>query len=153
MILEEPLTTTMSILFNSKSADWCWLSNFFLSPMMINEKEYLTVEHWFQSQKFTNPDLQEEIRLAPTPTKAKSLGKKRDPSFRSDWDSLRDEIMYKGLQAKFQQNVALYVKLLGTGNLELKEDASWDSYWGTGRTGKGKNRMGSLLMKLRSEIS
>ena len=121
--------------------------------MIINEKEYLTVEHWFQSQKFTNPDLQEQIRLAPTPTKAKSLGKKRDESFRSDWNSIREEVLYKGLQAKFNQNTCLYTKLLGTGTLELKEDASWDSYWGTGRTGKGQNRMGNLLMKLRSELS
>jgi ribA/ribD-fused uncharacterized protein len=143
----------MSILFNSKSSEWCWLSNFFLSPMIIDGKEYLTVEHWFQSQKFTNPMLQEQIRLAPTPMKAKVLGKKRDPSFHSDWDSLREEIMYKGLQAKFDQNIVLYNKLLGTGTFELKEDSSWDSYWGTGRTGKGKNRMGSLLMKLRSELS
>ena len=121
--------------------------------MIIHGKEYLTVEHWFQSQKFTNPELQEQIRLAPTPAKAKSLGKKRDPTFRNDWDSIREEIMYQGLKAKFDQNIFLYTKLLGTAKLELKEDAPWDSYWGTGKTGKGKNRMGILLMKLRSELS
>ena len=50
----------MPIHFNSKSKEWCWLSNFFLSPTTIQGKEYLTVEHWFQSQKFTNSELQEK---------------------------------------------------------------------------------------------
>jgi ribA/ribD-fused uncharacterized protein len=144
----------MSIIqFNSKSPDYCWLSNFFLSPMIIQGKEYLTVEHWFQSQKFTDSEVQEKIRLAPTPASAKALGKKRHPSFRSDWDSLREDIMMEGIRAKFDQNIVLYGNLLKTGTAELKEQSPWDSYWGTGRSGNGKNRMGVLLMKLRAELS
>jgi ribA/ribD-fused uncharacterized protein len=144
----------MSIIsFNSKSSEYCWLSNFFLSPMTLHGKEYASVEHWFQSQKFTDSELQERIRLAPTPASAKALGKKKHPSFRSDWDSYREEIMIEGLRAKFDQNVVLYVNLLHTGIAELKEASPWDSYWGTGRSGTGKNRMGVLLMKLRAELS
>jgi ribA/ribD-fused uncharacterized protein len=120
--------------------------------MSIRGKEYRSVEHWFQSQKFTNPVLQEEIRLSPTPASAKTMGKKKDISFRSDWDSIREEIMMEGLRAKFHQNILLYVNLCKTGDMELKEDSSWDSYWGIGKFGNGKNRMGYLLMKLRSEI-
>jgi ribA/ribD-fused uncharacterized protein len=143
----------MSILFNSKSSEYRWLSNFFESPMILNGKDYQTVEHWFQSQKFTNSELQEKIRLAPTASKAKALGKKRESSFRADWDSLREDILYTGLQAKFQQNPILLEKLLATGTYELKEDSPWDSYWGLGKSGKGQNRMGHLLMKLRTEFS
>jgi ribA/ribD-fused uncharacterized protein len=121
--------------------------------LILDGKEYLTVEHWFQSQKFINPELQEKIRLAPTPQKAKFLGKQRDSSFLSNWDTLREDVLYKGLKAKFEQNIVLYTKLLATGDQELKEDSSWDSYWGIGRSGQGKNRMGYLLMKLRSEFS
>lgn len=143
----------MSILFNSKSPQYCWLSNFFLSPMLVDGKEYNTVEHWFQSQKFTDPALQERIRVISTPASARRLGKTRDPSFRSEWDAIKEDVMYKGLKAKFDQNLFLYTELLKTGSLELKEDSSWDSYWGLGRTGNGKNRMGVLLMKLRTEFS
>jgi len=143
----------MSILFNSKSPEYCWLSNFFLSPMIIDNKEYLTVEHWFQSQKFTNAELQETIRQASTPMRAKRLGKTRDASFRENWDSVKEEIMMKGLKAKFNQNVFLYTSLLNTGDKILQEDSSWDSYWGIGRRGTGNNRMGKLLMQLRSELS
>ena len=143
----------MSIRFNSKLTEWCWLSNFFLSPMTLDEKEYLTVEHWFQSQKFTDSLLQEKIRVASTPTQAKRLGRTRDESFLSNWDEIKEDIMLKGLRAKFTQNIVLQNSLLKTGSTLLEEDASWDSYWGVGRSGKGKNRMGYLLMKVRDELS
>lgn len=143
----------MPIQFNSKTKEWCWLSNFFLSPMIVQEKEYPTVEHWFQSQKFTNSDLQEKIRTCTTASQAKKLGRTRDQSFRSDWDFVKEEILFEGLKAKFTQNILLHNLLLKTGEEELIENSPWDSYWGSGRTGKGKNRMGALLMKLRSEFS
>lgn len=143
----------MPIHFNSKSNEWSWLSNFFLSPMTIEGNDYLTVEHWFQSQKFTNQELQEQIRTAATPTKAKHLGRTRDTSFLSNWDSVKEDILYKGLKAKFEQNTILQTLLLKTGSEQLIELSPWDSYWGSGKSGNGKNRMGELLMKLRTELS
>ena len=143
----------MPIYFNSKTKEWSWLSNFFLSPMILQEKEYPTVEHWFQSQKFTNPDLQEKIRLCPSAAQAKKLGRTRDASFLPNWDSVKEEILFQGLKAKFEQNSFLQTLLLKTGSEELIEQSPWDSYWGSGRLGNGKNRMGHLLMKLRSELS
>jgi len=121
--------------------------------MTLDNKEYLTVEHWFQSQKFANPALQEKIRLCGTPTQAKRLGRTRDSSFLSNWDEIKEEIMLKGLRAKFAQNIVLENLLLKTGSTRLEEDASWDSYWGIGKSGKGKNRMGYLLMKVRDGLS
>jgi ribA/ribD-fused uncharacterized protein len=143
----------MPILFNSKSKEWCWLSNFFISPFVIQGKEYPTVEHWFQSQKFSNPELQERVRTAPTAAQAKKVGRTRDASFLENWDSVKETILYEGLKAKFDQNIVLQNLLLKTDSEELIEQSPWDSYWGSGRTGKGKNRMGFLLMKLRSELS
>ena len=143
----------MSIRFHSKSPEWCWMSNFFLSPMTLDNKEYLTVEHWFQSQKFTDISIQEKIRLCGTPAQAKRLGRTRDSSFHSNWDEMKEDIMLKGLRAKFHQNIVLQNQLLKTGSTLLEEDASWDSYWGIGKSGKGKNRMGYLLMKVRDELS
>lgn len=74
----------MAICFHSKSAEFSWLSNFFRAPIRMNEQEYLTVEHWFQSQKFSDGLLQENIRMTPSPAMAKKLGRTRHPSFRSD---------------------------------------------------------------------
>jgi len=121
--------------------------------MILQEKEYPTVEHWFQSQKFTTPELQEKIRLSSSPAQAKKLGRTRDSTFKSNWDAVKEEILFEGLKAKFTQNSVLRGLLLKTYSEELIEQSPWDSYWGSGRTGKGKNRMGYLLMKLRSELS
>jgi len=142
----------MSILFNSKSADYSWLSNFHSSPIDVQGKLYPTVEHWFQSQKFTDPIFQEKIRLASSPSKAKTLGKTRDPSFDETWNTRREDVMNEGLRAKFDQHSELKEKLLETGTALLQEQSPWDSYWGTGRSGTGKNRMGYLLMQLRTEL-
>jgi predicted NAD-dependent protein-ADP-ribosyltransferase YbiA (DUF1768 family) len=42
---------------------------------------------------------------------------------------------------------------MDTGNEELVENSPYDYYWGVGRNGTGKNRLGILLMKLREELS
>ena len=127
-------------------------SNFAPSPIVVGGKRYATVEHYFQSMKFPS-DLawQESIRVAPTPAKAKQLGAQTDHPIRSDWDTVRETVMLEGLRAKFQQNRGLLDQLKGTGARPLVE-ASTDAFWGEGRTGKGKNRLGKLLEQVREEL-
>jgi ribA/ribD-fused uncharacterized protein len=127
-------------------------SNFAPSPMTIGGKRYTTVEHYFQSSKFPS-DLawQEAIRVAPTPLKAKQLGTQTDHVLRPDWDTVKEGIMLEGLRAKFQQNRGLLEQLKATGDRPLVE-ASVDAFWGEGRTGKGKNRLGKLLEQVRTEL-
>jgi ribA/ribD-fused uncharacterized protein len=60
--------------------------------------------------------------------------------------------MLKGLRAKFSQNNNLSALLINTKNIKLEENSSWDSYWGIGKNGNGKNRMGYLLSTVRSEL-
>jgi len=57
--------------------------------------------------------------------------------------------MYEGLKHKFTQNEHCKNILLSTGDCELIEHTTKDSYWGDGGDGSGKNRLGFLLMKLR----
>jgi hypothetical protein len=70
---------------------------------------------------------------------------------RADWDSKKEEIMITGLRAKFQQNSGLLEQLKATGDRPLVE-ASTDAFWGEGRSGTGKNRMGKLLEQVRTEL-
>jgi predicted NAD-dependent protein-ADP-ribosyltransferase YbiA (DUF1768 family) len=79
-----------------------------LQDAIISAGSYFT----FQSQKFSDPILQEKIRLAASPSKAKSLGKTRDSSFDTNWNKKREDVLYKGLQAKFQQHLDLKEKLV-----------------------------------------
>jgi ribA/ribD-fused uncharacterized protein len=127
-------------------------SNFAPSPIVIGGQRYATVEHYFQSMKFPS-DLawQEAIRVSLTPAKAKQLGAQKDHPIRPDWDSVRETIMLEALRAKFQQNRGLLEQLKATGVRPLVE-ASTDAYWGEGRTGKGKNRLGKLLEQVREEL-
>ena len=50
------------------------MSNYQESPFTIDEKEYATNEHYFQSQKFEEIEKQELIRNQKAPEDAKKLG-------------------------------------------------------------------------------
>jgi len=144
---------TTPIEFYSKIPAYREFSNFFPSAFDLDGKRWPTTEHYFQAQKFTStPEYQEEIRLAKTPEKAKTLGGSREKPIRADWDQVREDVMKKALKAKFTQNADLKAMLLSTGNRPLVEANPTDSYWGYGRTKKGKNRMGILLQQLRDEL-
>jgi len=143
-----------TIEFNSKSASYSELSNFHLSPFMLEGKMWPTVEHYFQAQKFpTNPDLQERICSANSALSAKRFGQTKTFAFRDDWETIKDAVMEKGIRAKFQQNPELAAVLAGTGTAWLIEKAPRDSYWGSGPNGCGKNKTGHIIMRVRAELT
>ena len=118
---EQPQENTTPIEFYSKLPAYREFSNFFPSAFDLDGKRWPTVEHYFQAQKFTaNPEYQEEIRAAKTPEKAKTLGATREKAIRADWDTVREDIMKKALQAKFTQNEDLKAMLLATKNAKLQ---------------------------------
>ena len=103
--------------------------------------------------------MQEKIRLAPTPGMAKKLG--QGEGCRNDWwkvredgGSVREDVMYEGLLAKFGQHPNLLKKLKSTGERLIRENSKgWgDEFWGIGASGKGENKLGLLLMKVRDEL-
>jgi len=131
--------------------EYKFLSNFYPSPISINGKSYATVEHFFQASKTADENESEPIRKATTPAMAKKLG--RQCSLRKDWNSIKEKIMLVGLTSKF--NIPeLKDKLLATGSSVIEEGNDWnDTYWGKDlKTGKGLNRLGYLLMKLRKKL-
>ena len=144
----------MAIEFSSYSATYSEFSNFHSSPFILKDKQWPTMEHYFQAQKFPGDKaLQQRIQLAETPAIAKKLGRTRSPHFRADWEDVKETVMLECLQTKFTQNAKLGDLLKSTGTTALKEKAFWDSYWGTGRSGNGKNRMGALLEQVRSYLT
>ena len=60
--------------------------------------------------------------------------------------------MLKALRCKFNDNPELKKKLLATGNKRLIEHTHNDSYWADGGDGSGKNKLGKLLERVRSEL-
>jgi len=73
-------------------------------------------------------------------------------TLRDDWESIKDEIMYTIVKDKFVRNEEAKELLLFTGSSHLYEGNTWgDEYWGT-VNGKGKNKLGLILERVRSEL-
>ena len=143
------------IKFSAKIAnEYRGFSNFAPSPLVVDGKRYPTAEHYFQAMKFPgDTEWQEAIRVATDPGKARQLAADANhlKSLRPDWESVQESVMLEALRAKFQQNRGLLETLKSTGSRPLVE-ATVDAFWGEGRTGKGKNRMGRLLEQVREEL-
>ena len=147
-------TLAKPIYFYSKSNDWFELSNFYPQGFEEDGLYWSTVEHYFQAQKFAGPDhaeYRERIRTSGSPQHAKSLGRTTKLAIRRDWDEVRDSIMLHALRKKFA-HPKLRDVLLATKNRELIENSPFDTYWGIGKSGNGKNRLGVLLEQVRTEL-
>ena len=145
---------TGPVKFYNREDPYYEFTNFYEVSIRIDDRDWLTTEHYFQAQKFVGTPLVETIRMLSRPREA--FDKSRDPRYshwrRNDWESVKEDVMYKALQAKFSQHEKLRRLLLGTGDRELIEHSPHDSYWGDGGNSTGKNRLGVLLMKLRKEM-
>lgn len=139
------------ICFYSRSGAYSEFSNFAPFGFEADGVFWPTMEHYFQAQKFPDAAYRERIRRAHSPRDARNLGRSRAQPIRADWGSIRDKVMLQGLRLKFA-NPELRSLLLSTGKRELIEHSHSDRYWGAGRDGSGKNRLGKLLMQVREEI-
>lgn len=128
-----------------------FLSNFYPAKIVIDGLEFATTEHYFQSMKFLDPEIQKKIRNTPTPSLAKKLSKRYKK--REDWYGISLEVMEKALKAKFSIP-KLRRMLLATDDMYLQEGNRWnDTFWGVDlNTGNGENHLGRLLMKIRAEL-
>lgn len=90
---------------------------------------------------------------------AKKIGKGVTPL--PSWDKIKEEVMHRVIQAKFQQNELLALKLIETAGKTLVE-ATIDKYWAANATlnsksvesatWQGANRMGIQLTAVRSAL-
>lgn len=143
-----------TIFFFSKGGPYSEFSNFAAFGFEDEGVAWPTVEHFFQAQKFPGEEhalYRERIRQAPSPRAAKALGRSEQYPLRSDWDRVKEQVMRYALQRKFE-NPRLRELLLSTGKRRLVENSPFDAYWGIGKQGTGKNRLGILLMELREDL-
>jgi hypothetical protein len=90
-----------------------------------------------------------------SPSEAKRAG--RRVKLRSDWEEVKDNIMYELVLAKFSKYEDIRKVLLSTGDDEIVEVTTWhDLYWGVcgcpNCQGGGKNMLGKILMRVRDEL-
>ena len=127
-------------------------SNFYLFPITVDDVIWPTSEHYYQAHKYSELELQERVRAAKSPMDAAIMG--RDPNIpkRPDWDIYKDIAMEIAVRAKFSQNEYLRLLLISTSNSVIHEHTKNDCYWGDCGDGSGKDKLGILLMKIRSEL-
>ena len=125
-----------------------FLSNFYSSPITIEDITYPTVEHAFQAAKTLDPTERQKIASLTTPAKAKAAGRK--VQLREGWNEIRTTIMREIIEIKFT-NPTLMTLLQNTGEATLIEGNTWnDTFWGVCR-GKGQNWLGKILMETREK--
>ena len=148
-------------------------SNYYISDVVIDRITYKSVEHYYQSRKFTEQWYVDSILAQSTPNKAKILASQRiaggynwrielnhiiqkslDANVKivPNWEEIKDNVMWVGLYHKFNNNTALKTMLTNTGDAILRESSPRDSYWGIGPDQKGTNKLGLLLMILRKHF-
>src|SRR5262245_57466250 len=113
-------------------------SNFSPHPIELKGRVWKTSEHYFQAQRFAGTDHEEAIRQAKSPMIAARMGRSRQHPLRPDWEAVKDKVMQDALHAKFTKHLVLRSLLLDTGDAELIEHTSNDSYWADGGDGSGR---------------
>lgn len=135
---------------DSFSGEYRFLSNFWPCRVEFEGQIYPSVEHAYVAAKTTNPLIRELITVIKTAGKAKRVGKAM--SLRSDWEDVKENIMYELVKCKFSRDLELKEKLLATGDAQLIEGNTWgDTFWGV-CSGFGDNKLGKILMKVREEL-
>lgn len=139
----------------SFSGPFRFLSNFYLSRIVVDSIIYNSVENYFQAQKAEDPAMRTHIRNA-APSQAKVLGRKA--MLVEGWELKKKFVMKTAVYHKFVQNEDLLSLLRGTGRAYLIEGNNWhDNYWGACwcaqcKTLEHKNMLGTLLMEVRREL-
>jgi N-glycosidase YbiA len=144
--------TMNAIHFYRVSEAYGGFSNFSPHPVTLKGKTWPTSEHYFQAQKFAGTPDEEEVRQAGSPMIAARMGRSRQRPLRKDWDLVKDSIMHEAVLAKFTQHADLQEVLLATGDAVIVEHTKNDAYWGDGGDGRGQNKLGRILMRVREEL-
>lgn len=126
-----------------------FLSNFYPCPTLHDGIVWPTAEHAYQGAKTLDVDEKNLIKNMYAPTQVKQYSKTM--IVRPDWSDVKLAIMEEILRAKFSIP-DMQERLLKTGTEELIEGNWWgDIFWGT-CNGIGRNELGKLLMKIRTDI-
>ena len=112
--------------------------NFHTQQFVLNGVEFLCVEQAFQALKFKDPEHQltvSHLRPEEGPKAAAfgrqcfRAGQQRLDSFRTEWDGIKAEVMYRASRAKFIQNSDSASELLGTGEAKVTRPGDPDGFW------------------------
>jgi ribA/ribD-fused uncharacterized protein len=152
-------TRSESIVFLKTKEEYGGLSNMCSGySLCVNNIIIRTSEALYQACRFPHlPEVQGKIIGSLSPMTAKMVSKPFRDKTRSDWYSVRMNVMRWCLRIKLIQNWNKFSSLLrSTGDLPIVEESRKDDYWGAKPVGEnslvGMNILGRLLMELRRDI-
>lgn len=130
-----------------------WLSNFYPVNVEYDGEDYPSVEHAYMSAK--SDDMKWKMFCMNHENSAGEVKKKsREVELVEGWDTIKNEVMRKCLESKFNQE-PFRQKLLDTGDFIIREGNWWnDTYWGIClKKQYGQNMLGNLIMSIRSNLA
>ena len=135
-------------MINGFTKEYAFLSMFFDKQIVFNDLTYKNAEAAYQAQKTDNEAMRKKFtRLLPT----EAIRRAEKLPLRDDWDSIKDEVLYQINKTKFS-DAALRQKLIETRQEELINAINYTDERGV-FNGKGENKLGKVLMKIREELS
>ena len=142
--------------------EYGFLSNFHPCEFEYKGITYKHSEGAFQAQKTLDEKERQYIATLSAGESKRACGRRGlkgfKINFRTDWEQVKDQVMYEVVTEKFKQNPDLKDKLLATGDAMLIEGTTWhDNYWGNCTCARcknitGRNQLGLTLMRVREEL-
>jgi predicted NAD-dependent protein-ADP-ribosyltransferase YbiA (DUF1768 family) len=130
-----------------------FLSNGYKHPIFdldFNNIIYPYSENAYQASKFLDINIR-KLFTSIHFVDAIKLAYDFKANIKPNWDSIKLEVMELIITQKFT-DPSLLIKLVNTGNSDLREDNHWqDYYWGF-CNGNGLNHLGRIEMKLRDTL-
>ena len=141
---------------NSFRGTYRFLSNFYQYPFEFEGLVYPNAEAAYQAQKCSDVEGKIKYTLIKNPVRAKQMGKREQ--LPTNWGTASYDIMNVILHVKFA-TPELAELLLATGDAYIEEGNHWhDNTWGRCYCDKcsgkeSQNRLGKILMEIRSELT
>jgi len=121
-------------------------------PFMLEDKEWPTVEQYYQASLFSSTQLQDQIRQLPSADAAITFTKWRFFQKKRGWKKLRQVLMTRAVYTKCKTYPHIAQSLLDTGDQKLVENSAYDYFWGCGRDRRAENNYGKVLMNVRAKL-
>jgi ribA/ribD-fused uncharacterized protein len=137
--------------------EYYMLSNWSAHNVFFNGVLYKTADHAYHCCKFAKDTVElllihSQIEQATSPMNAKDIAKSFEYLRIKNWEEIKVVSMYQINKAKVLQHKDVFEAIKKSGELELIEDSPYDSFWGTGKDGKGENMLGKIWMQIRQEL-
>lgn len=141
-------------------------SNFFPTRFYLDGRFWTSSEKYFMYMKaktFNDAEIAEKILESDKPADIKHLGRQVKNFSNEEWDKVKEDIMYKAVEAKFNQDGLCNACIKEFPYQTFVEGSPYDKIWGIGiewnnndvfdeTKWKGQNLLGKILTRVRNKI-